>query len=897
LVIAMFKFGRFFPGLRARFVRNRFEGEMDDELRFHLDRQIEDNIAGGMTREEARSAALRNFGGVEQIKEECRDARGTRFLREVWQDLRYGLRMLRRSPAFAAAAVLSLALGIGVNTAIFTLIDALMLRMLPVERPQELVVLKKVHPLNPDDQFSYAAYIRFRDGAADFAGILAATVTDTVNIFLKGEPELVSRQSVSGNYFAVLGVRPVLGRALEPGDDRLPAGDPVAVISYGFWQRRFGRDPSVLGQGFTLKGTSFSIIGVAPAEFFGETVGKAPDIWTPVTVQPGAPSWLWSGHSVTWLRIAGRLGPGITREQARSRLDPIFERMQNEIASGMKETRFRNQVLETRFRVEDGSLGLSELRERFSLPLRILMAVVGLVLMIACANIANLLLARAAARQREFAVRLAIGAGRARLIRQLLTESLLLSVLGGTFGLALSRWASKVLLLLVSRASAPIPLDLRPDARILAFTAGLSLLTGILFGFAPALRATRFDLAPSLKQSTERGRGRFSLAKTLVAAQVAVSLLLLVGAGLFVRSLQKLESIDAGFDPEQVLLFRIDPRATGYKRTDLASLYRRLLERAESVPGVRAASGSFFGLFTGATWGNTLTVEGYTPRAGETVHSLANAVMARYFEVMGIPILHGRSISWADHENAPRVAVVNQTFARLYFGKADPIGKRFGLGSPPKEMIEIVGVAKDAKYVHLREAARPMLYVPFLQYPSGLTELEIRAAGDPSALAATLRRELAAVDRNLPVLGVTSLGEQVAASIAAERLIAKLSSAFGLLALLLACIGLYGVLAYSVSRRTSEIGIRIALGARPGDVRWLVLRESLLLILLGSAAGLAAALAAGRWISSQLFGVAPDDPLIFSLATISMLAVGTLAGYLPARRASRVDPMAALRYE
>ncbi len=877
----------------------RLDRDMDDELRFHLERHIEDNIKKGMAAQEARLAALRAFGGVEQVKEQCRDARGIRFVEDLWQDLRYGLRMLRKSPGFTTAAVLSVALGIGANTAIFSVTDALMLRMLPVEKPEELLVLKKVSPGGGDDPFSYLAFTQFRDTASAFKGMLAATTTQRVQIALGGENETVYRKSVSGNYFALLGVPAAAGRTFGPDEDRLPAGQPVAIISHGYWQRRFGRDPGVIGRTFTFKGTVFTIVGVAAAEFFGETVGEAPDVWTPVTVQPMAPSWLWNGHGVTWLRIVARRNPEITLAQARANLEPIFERMQHEIAARMKESRFRQQVLAMRLELDDGSRGISQLRERFSLPLRILMAVVGLVLLIACANVANLLLSRAAARHREIAVRLAIGAGRSRLVRQLLTEAWLLAALGGSLGLFLAQFGSRVLVALASRASAPIPLDLRPDARVFVFTAALSLLTGILFGLVPSLHATRLDLAPALKDAAAGGRIglRLGLARMLVVSQVSVSLVLLVGAGLFVRSLGELKRIDTGFDPEHVLTFRIDSEATAYNRPQLANVYTQLLEKAEAIPGVRAASVSFFGLFTGATWGNTLTIEGYTPRPDETVHTLANAVSPRYFEVMGIPLLRGRSFTRSDHENALRVAVVNQTFARQYFDSADPIGKRFGLGSPPKEMIEIVGVVKDAKYVDLRERARPMIYIPFTQYPGKPHELEVRVAGNPAALARVLRSELVAVDRGLPILEVSSMREQVDESIAGERLIAKLSSAFSILALLLACIGLYGVMAYATTRRTGEIGIRMALGARPGDVLWLVLRETLVLLAAAIAVALPAALAAGRLISSQLYAVSPSDPSTIVLATLVLCAVALAAGYLPARGAARVDPMVALRYE
>ena len=877
------------------------DADLNVEIQAHLDLLVDEHVRGGMPPVEARAAARRTFGGVEQMKETYRDQRGLPFVDALGQDLKYAIRTVRKNRGFTVVAVLTLALGIGANTAIFTLIDALMLRALPVAHPEELVSLTTFSARDTDDQFSYAAYQRFRDGASHVAEVIAASTPGRVNIVLNGESDVVERQSVSGNYFAMLGIPALHGRLFLDEDDRLPGGQPVAILSHRYWTRRLGRDPAIVGRTFTIRDTAFTIVGVMPPGFFGDTVGEATDIWTPLAVQPGAPPWLWQGHSVTWLRLLARRAPGMTIEQTRAVFEPVFTSIRDEIAGAERDERFRRQALENRLGVLDGSRGVSRVRNIFSLPLSVLMALVGLVLVIACANVANLLLARAASRQREVAMRLAIGAGRWRLIRQILTEAVLLAALGGALGLLLAIWGTRILVVLASRASTPISLELGPDARVLAFAAVVSFVTALAFGLAPALRAAQLDLLPALREAagSARSGARFRSGRALVVGEIALSLVLLVGASLFVRSLMNLRRIDLGFNPDRVLVFKIDGPSGGnaLHEEEARQLHQRMLERVERIPGVQAVSLSAVGLFTNSTWGNSLTVEGDSSPPGNPVRALANAVSARYFQVMAIPVLQGRSFSDADHERAPKVALVNETFARRFFSGADPVGKRVGLGAPARSMMEIVGVVKDAKYVNLREANRSMVYVPFTQHPSQITEVEVRTAGDAAAAVANLRRELAAVDRRLPVLQVAEMRDQVDASIAAERLIANLSSAFGLLALILAAVGLYGVIAYVSARRTAEIGIRMALGAQRTQVLWLVMKDALLMLAGGAALGLPAAWAASRLVSSLLFGLRPEDPSTILVATAVLMGVGALAGFLPARRAARVDPMVALRHE
>jgi predicted permease len=902
----MARLRRLICGFHALFRKHRVEEELDEELRAYLETSIEQKMDTGMAREDATRAARAEIGSLEAVKDHTRDVGWEARLDSLWRDVRYAARTLRRSPAFSVIAILTLALGIGANTAIFSVINAVMLRPLRVERPGDLIALAAAHAEEVEPIFSYSAYRQFAVEGAHVADAIAASTVRRDAITLDGPPEPVDYKWVSGNYFTTLGVPATLGRTLLPSDDRLAPGEPVAVLSNAYWTRRFGRDPSVIGRSFRFRAAAFTIVGVAPRGFSGETVGEALDVWMPLSAQPGAPSWLWNGHSTTWLHILARRRPGITLVQARAGLEPVYARIRDEVAGGTDSSEFRKSVLESRLAVSEASGGSSRLRDHLSGPLLILMGIVGLVLVIACANVANLMLARAAARRRETAVCLAIGAGRLRLVRHGIAEALLLAVLGGLGGLLLASWGSSVLVALVSGAL-PISLDVGPDVRVLAFTLLVSCATALVFGLLPALRAARIDPLPALKVGGGPGRVRAGVAlrRTLVVTQIAVSLVLLVAAGLFVRSLLKLRDIDTGFDPDHVLLFRVTPPVDEQPVSveERRNLYRQLLERAASVPGVSGASASFPGVFTRGTWGNAITVQGFVPRAGVTPRTFANSITPRYFDVMRIAVLGGRGFTDGDHETAPKVAVVNQTFARRFFGEADPIGKRVGLcssdpcGSPQKGMMEIIGVTEDAKYVDLREEKRPMLYVPFTQIDQNLGELEVRTTGAPAAVAVMLHREIAGVDRRLAIVAMLELRDQVDASIVAERLIAKLSATFGLLALALAAVGLYGVIAYVTTERRGEIGIRMALGAARSDVQWLVLRDTLRLVVLGVLIGIPAALGAARLLASQLYEVAPSDPLALSVGLVTLSVAALIAGYLPAHRAAHVDPVVTLRAE
>ena len=891
---------RLAAGVRGLFRRRQDERDLDEELRGYLDAAIEDHLRAGLTHEEATRAARAQMGSLAAIKDQTRDAGWETVIETAWRDLRYAGRTLRKAPAFSAVAVVTLALAIGANTAIFSVMNAVMLRSLPVERPDELISLTAVYTRSTDPAFSYAAYRQFAAEGDHLVDAIAASVVDRVAITIDGGPESARHKRVSGNYFTMLGVGPALGRTLLPSDDRLPPAAPVAVISDGYWAARFGRDPSVIGRTVRFNAMAVTIVGVAPRGFFGEGAGEMPDIWTPLTAQP-SPPWVWNGHSTTWLRILGRRRPGVTLQQAQAGLEPVYARIREDIAAGMERPEFRRGILDSRLAVLEAHGGSRRLRDNFQRPLQVLMGIVGLVLVIACANVASLVLARAAGRRRETAVCLAIGAGRLRLVRQLLAEALLLAGLGATAGLVLALWGTSALAALASRSALAISIDLGPDARVLAFTTLVALATAVVFGLLPALRSARIDPLSALRAagSSVRGMVRVPLGRTLVVTQIAMSLVLLVGAALFVRSLVQLRNVDTGFDADRVLLLQLTPLVDEQRVTaaDRRALYRGLLERAEGVPGVRAASLSFTGLFNNGTWGNVITVEGLTPASGAAPRTFANAIAPRYFEVVGLELVRGRAFTERDHETAPPVAIVNQTFARNFLGGGDPVGRHVGLGAPARVMMEIVGVVADAKYVDLREEDRPMLYVPFTQYDQNLRSLEVRTAGAPAAVAAALRDQLSTVDRRITIAATTTLDAQIDASFAAERLIARLSAAFGLLALALAAVGLYGLTAYVTAQRTGEIGIRIALGGERRDVRWLVMRDLLVLVAIGAAIGLPIALGGARLLESQLYQVDPGDPLAVALGILTLSIAALAAGYLPARRAVRVDPLAALRCE
>ena len=826
------------------------------------------------------------------------------------KDLRFARRSLSKAPVFTAVAVLSIALGIGANTAIFSLIDAVLWRILPVKDPAGLWVL--------GNDLTFQQYRLLRDD--NRVARLAAYSPVRLNVSVDGSIEPTSDgQLVSGSYFELLGVSPAIGRAIGVDDDRIPNGHPVAMISHRYWARRFALDPGVLGRTISISGMPFTIIGVAPPEFFGMEVGMAPDIFLPLMMQPAVvPAFenLLDNPIIfrTWLTTLARLNPGVRPPQAAAALDALWRQT---FPEGFKNAGFQIPKLA----IEPASTGLSSLRRQFSQPLFILLAVVGVVLLIACANIANLLLARAAARRTEFALRLALGAGRGRLSSQLLVESMVLAGMGGLCGILLARWAIKLLVVYMSSGRSPIVLDLNPNPRVLGFTAAVSLATGILFGMAPAFRAARLDPWPALKSLggvLSRAHGGLRPGRILAVCQVALSLLLLIGAGVFVRSLQKLNGETFGIARDRVLIVRIEPKGSDQRNIPgttarLDRIYRDLLDRVEKIPGVRTVS------LGQATPTNPVPGAGgqVTLASGRQVRVPMVMLYPNYFATIGQPLIAGREFNAPDlGENAPAVCVVNEAFVRDVFPGENPLGKpcvtnrrpnvRDASGprySRPPEPYQIVGVVKDARYSNPRGAVQPIIYTTFLQTGTGRGQmvLHVRVAGDPGRLLPAIRQEVMRVDPTLPAFDVHTLGQEMNAALIQERLIAMLSSLFGGLALLLASVGLYGLLAFAVVHRTGEMGIRMAIGASRGSVVWMVMREALWLALAGVAIGVPIALAGARLISSQvsglLFGVKATDPLTIAGAAILLVLVAATASYFPARRASRVDPMIALRNE
>jgi predicted permease len=838
---------------------------------------------------------------------------------EMFQDLRYGLRLLLRHKGFTLVAVLSLALGIGANTAIFTLINALILKMLPVKDAQELMLLSAIGSRGTDYGFNYPLYEMLHRQNQSFSGVLAGSSVRQARLTVNepgasGAVETVEQQRVSGNFFSVLGVNAVAGRAFTEADDNPTNTQPAAVISYEFWQRRFGSDPNVVGRQITLNNTALTIVGVTPPGFFGCEVGSRPDLWWPIKALNDQSL---KEKTVSWIRMIGRLRPGVSAAQAQGEMNAIFRQQLDAIAAAPSTNwtpTQRQQHFERRIELEAGSTGWTDLRQKFRPTLLLLMAAVALMLLVACVNIANLLLARAAARRKEIAVRLALGASRLRLLRQLLTESVLLAVFGGAAGLLFAHVCARLLLTYLPNQTQAV-LNLTPDARVLGFTLAVSVLTGLLFGLAPAWQATQPNLTAALKDQTVGSRSRLRLNKFLVVTQVALSLFLLIGAGLFARSLWNLKSLDAGFNYENIVQFSIDP-GSHYNLAQRVNLHQQVLSRLEALPGARSATFSNFSLLSGGRLSNRVTVPGYTPRPDENTSCNFLIVGPRFFETMKMLLLTGRDfgpqearpVDAAAASSAPQnranasaspaiSAVINQTMARYFFGDENPVGKRFsqrGSALP----IEIIGVVKDAKYQSLREEPPRTFYLYYYQQPGpfGLT-LQLRTQGEAANYAATIQRLAREIDPQLQVTGLRAMNDLVDESLAPERFIGQIASAFSLFTLLLACIGLYGVISYTVTRRTSEIGIRLALGAQARDIVALVMREVLLLVTLGVGGGLAAALWATRLIATGLYGLTPTDPLTIALATLLLVSVAALAGYLPARRASHVDPLVAMRYE
>ena len=899
--------------LRSLFRWAQADQELDDEMRDHLERKTEEYVAQGMTQEEAHRRARLDLGGIEQTKEKCREARRVNWIQDFVQDLCFGLRMLRKSPVFTTVAVVTLALGIGANTAIFSILNAVLLRNLPVKNPKELVLLGTGRGAGntggvDDVLYSYRFYEELAQKNQVFSetsammSVLFAGMHGRVEGSASLEP--INVQLVSGTYFSMLGVQPALGREFSKLDDEPVGAHAVAMLSYSWWTRRFAGDSAVIGKTIAIGATVYTISGVTPPEFFGTTVGQAPDVWIPLSmekqVSPG-----WNGLEDKWwdsLYILGRLKPGVSVAQAQASINVLAKAIWRDFAGPVIPLHRQRNIDHAWIPLTSAARGLSRLRFEYSLPLHILMVVVAVVLLIACANIANLLLARSANRLREIAVRTAVGAGRARLFRQLLTESLLLACLGGVVGLLFASWASRAILAWISAGPEPLPLNIAPDVRLLAFTFIISLVTALLFGTLPALRSAHVDLTDAFKC----GRGPASLgirsrfASALIVCQIALSFVLMIGAGLFLRTLVNLTRVNRGFDEKGVLLFSVDPAAVGYKvDSRLVNLYQQLEQRVAAEPGVRADSVSLL-TFNQGSWKTPVSVLGATPNVRDNPHVIHNAVGAGYFSTMGIPLLFGRIFGPQDTATSAKVAVINETMARLYFPDGSPIGRRFGIEGDPAYAadFEIIGVVKDAKYESLGESPEPGAYYLYSQILHQFYyDFEVRYSGDPRPIIAEVRSAAASVDPNLPVVYQSTLAEQVGRSVASQSLTARLSAFFGLLAVFLASIGIYGLTSYGVARRTNEIGIRVALGAPRARVFWIILRDVLLFASTGLALGVPIALAAGQLVSSLLFGIKPADPATMVVAATLLVVLTVAAGYLPARRATRVDPMVALRYE
>jgi predicted permease len=877
--------------------RKPLDPDLDRELRDHLDLEAEERLQECLTQEDARYAAHRAFGNPTLIKEDIRAMRPWAKLDPLAKDLRYALRTIRKNASFSAAAILSLALGIGANTAIFSLIDALILRSLPVRDPAELVQLLLVQQGRPVNSFGYPPIGALATLTDTFSGVCGFS-SFAFNATSQEGIERVTGAWVTGGYHPTLGLAPFAGRLLTPDDDR-PGAPPVAVLSYSYWDARYARDFGVVGRSIQLEGKPVTIVGISPRGFTGATVGDAANLTLPVAVLPQLfperAQQLESGSQ--WLRVLARPQPGISPAQAKARLAVVWPNLAP-IATTPRMSALQRQVmLNSSIDLAPGGTGLSSLRNQFRQPLLVLMAVTGLVLLIACANFANLLLARGAARSKEIALRFAIGAGRGRIVRQLLTESLTLSTMGAVLGIGLAAIGSRLLVALLP-GNRRVVLDLQPDAGVLLFTCAIALATGILFGLVPSLRATAIGPGAALKADasiTPRTRSR--LLPTLVVSQVALSLVLLIGAGLFVRTLQNLESLDPGFRSEGVLLVSLNASHAGYKDLRLAALYQDLLSRFSHLPGVDSASISFNTPLSGGIYSDSVSINGQ-PLTREVAHF--NSVSPRYFETIGTPLVLGRDFDERDSLNAKPAAIVNEAFVRRYFPEGHPLGQQFMKAGPSKVPFEIVGVVKDTVSQTLREQAPPFVYLPYFQHPETIATatFEIRAGSSLARTAALLRDELRSKFPATPVqLEIEGMTEHVQRTLVQERMLAALGACFGILALVLAAVGLYGLLAYSVTRATSEIGIRMALGAQRAEVLRLIFGSALRLLAFGIALGIPAAVAASRLIAAMLFGLTATDPLTIVAATVLLGAAALLAALLPALRASHVDPMVALRYE
>ena len=932
--------------LRGLFLKRQLDQEMDDEITAHLEMQIDDHLRQGMTLEEARYLALRKFGGVEQVKEVHREKRSLAGVETFIRDLKYGLRMLRRSPGVTAVAILSLGLGIGANTALFSVVDAVLLKPLPVANPEQLVLFEwqagKPYRMsgmsgtsNVDappgmrglSLFRYDVFDKLRlahDAAPEspLSDLFAFAPLPELAAKFGDQAEIINGQAVSGSYFSGLRLNAALGRAITVDDDR-PGAAPVVVLSYPLWQERFNANPGVIGQQLKLNQQTLTIIGVTPRGFNGALqVGYQPALTIPLAVEPllrGNNSLL--GTPTTpgrwWLNVMGRLKPGASEEQVRQTLNSAFQTVALEAMPPPRKSSEPAQLAPKdypRLVTEPGNRGMLDRRKSYASTIYGLFIVVALVLLIACANLANLLLARATLRRPEISIRVAVGAGRRRLVRQLLTESLLLATLGGAVGVVFAFWGNNALVALTDKETGLLPngVELSLNWRVLVFTLAVSLLTGVLFGLVPAWRATSLDLSLTLKQSG-RTTGRMSrFSKGLLVVQVAASALLLAGAGLFIRTLYNLQRVELGFNPENLLVFRLQPERAGYEDERLLKFYQQLLDRLDHLPEVRSATFARVELIANENWSTDFLLPGETAETAAEHDTMLQMVRENYFATMEIPFLRGREFTVQDDLHAPAVAIVNQTFQQKFFPNEEILGKRFTFNEDNRN-VEIVGVVGDTKYDRQREENEPLVYTPWQQEATNIGEMHfaLRTVSDPTAVSDEVRAVVRELDSNLPVTEIGTQSARAQATLGQERLYARLLGFFGILALVLAAIGLFGVLAYSVSQRTKEIGIRMAFGAQVGQVIRLVIWQGMKLVLLGLAVSALIGYALKhllerqyfapdswqRQMAQQLYGVTLSDPLTLVLIATLLTLVALLSCWLPARRAAKVDPLVALRYE
>ena len=871
--------------------RGRADRDLDEEVSVVFDLAVEDKIRAGLDPAKARRQALLELGRPAVLATQVREQRAGASLDTFWRDLTFGVRLMGRAPLFAATAIVSLALGIGATSTIFTLVNALLLRDLRVGHPEQLVEIARMTPYGRGGSFSYPIYRSIRDGNQVFDGTLAIS-RSLVQAGIDATPVPIGRV-VSENFFEVLEVPPHFGRVFAEEDGR--PGTAVAVLSHAFWHRQFGGAPTVVGSSLLVESAPLTIVGVLPPSFDDPVVGRPADFYVPMSAEPllRRQSWL-ERPDFNWLAMIGRLKPDVPIAAAQANLDPVFARTIGEIAQTIRDPEARQRYLSHRVVLETARGGLSDLRRQFSRPIVLLMAAVTLVLLIACTNVVNLLLARGVARRREMALRLAIGASRWRLIRQLLTESALLGLTGGVAGFVLSRIGAPMLVALVSDGSSPVDLNIEPDVRILSFTIAVALGSSLIVGLLPALRTARVEIASDMDASprtlsASRGSARWSQA--LIAVQVALSLLLLIGAALILTSLRNIRTFDAGFNRDQVLLQPISPEKAGFTGDRGTRYWREVLERVRAIPGVRAAGLSMITPISGGGIDLTMTVE---DRAGATPATVyVNRISDGFLGAMGTPLRRGRDFTERDGQGSP-VAIVNEALAQRFFRNEDPIGRRVTLGIQPG--VEIVGVVANAKYLSLREQDVPTIYTWVLNGSDNVgLQLTIGTTGDPRLLAPVIRRDVQSIAASVRVPQPRTLTGQIDQSLVTERLVGRLLGTFAVLALVLASVGLYGVLGYAVARRTGEIGLRLALGAGRSTVLRGVLRESAVLAAIGSAFGVPASLLLARALESLLFDVRPSDPIILIGCVVSLFAVALVAAAVPAWRASRVDPLVAMR--